>query len=134
MQINALAAYVGAADNKTIAMVYESETAMPAEGVKIVFDSFTMQTGKDGLAVSDNVLFTEDSSSIKNYAIRREGHPTYFATLGSSYYSSNYYYNYEDYYGYSDNFYSGDIQDLYWGYLFTDRDMYMPSDTVNTGA
>lgn len=131
VQINALAAYVGAADNKTIAMVYESETAQPMAGVQIVFDSFTLRTGKDGLAVSDNVIFTEDSSSIINYVIRREGHPSYFATLGSSYYSSNYYYNYEDYYGYSDNFYYGDINDLYWGYLFTDRDMYMPSDTVN---
>jgi hypothetical protein len=131
VQINALAVYVGAADNKTIAMVYESETAQPVEGVRIVFDSFTMQTGKDGLAISDNALFTEESASIKNYAIQREGHPTYFATVGSGYYSSNYYYDYSYYSGYSDGFYSGEINDLYWGYLFTDRDMYMPSDTVN---
>lgn len=131
IQVNALAAYVGAAENKTIAMLYESETATPVEGARIVFDGLTLQTGKDGFAVSDNALFTEDSFSIKNYAIQRDGHPSYFATLGSSYYSSNYYYDYEDYYGYSDNFSSANINDLYWGYLFTDRDMYMPSDTVN---
>ncbi|MBP7176417.1 MAG: Ig-like domain-containing protein [Thermoclostridium sp.] len=131
LQVNDLAVYVGAADNKTIAMIYESESASPVEGVKVVFDSFTMQTGKDGLAVSDNALFTEESSQVKNYAVQRQGHPSHFATMGGSYYSANYYYDYENYYGYANDFYYGDINDLYWGYLFTDRDMYMPSDTVN---
>ena len=130
VQINAMAVYVGSADNKTIAMIYESETATPIAGAQIAFDAFTMQTGKDGLAVSDKALLTEESFRIKNYAIHREGHPSYYATLGTSYYSSNYYYyEGEGYYG--SNFYAGEISDLYWGYLFTDRDMYMPSDTVN---
>jgi hypothetical protein len=130
MQINAVAAYVGSAENKTIAMVYESESALPVEGARVVFENFTMQTGPDGLAVSDNVLFKEDSFRMKNYTISREGHPSYYATVGSSYYSSGYYYDYEGYYGSADNFYSGNTN-LYWSYLFTDRDMYMPSDTVN---
>ncbi|NLO38689.1 MAG: hypothetical protein GX115_04335 [Ruminiclostridium sp.] len=130
VQINSLAVYVGAAENKTIGLVYESETALPVEGAKVVFDNFTLQTGKDGLAVSDNVVFTEDSFQTKNYAIQRQGHPSYFFTIGGSYYSSYYYY-YDSYYGISDNFRYDGIQDLYWGYLFTDRDMYMPSDTVN---
>lgn len=133
IQINELAVYIGAADNKTLAVVYKSETAEPVEGVQIVFDDFSMATDRDGFAVMEIPLFDEEGSRVKNYAIKREGHPGYYANIGESYYSSDYYYDYgyDDYYAYSDNFYAGNIGDLYWGYLFTDRDMYLPSDRIN---
>lgn len=130
IQVNGLAVYVGSLDNKTIAMVYESKTAMPVEGAQIIFENHTMTTGADGLAVSDYSLFDGESSRLKNYIIKRAGHPEYYAAIGESYYSSRYGYDYDSYYGYSDNFYLGKIKDQYWGYLFTDRDMYMPDDTV----
>jgi hypothetical protein len=60
IQVNAMAAYVGSADNKTIAMVYESESAAPVGGVQVIFDNFTIVTGQDGLAVSETPLFTEE--------------------------------------------------------------------------
>jgi hypothetical protein len=127
VQINSMAVYVGRAENKTIGFIYDSLTSNPIEGAEIVFDKFSIKTGNDGIAVSDDVLISEDSSHLKNYTIKRDGHPPFYSTLGKeyNYYSSNYYYNYYT------NFRTGNIQNKYWGYLFTDRDMYLPSDTLN---
>lgn len=127
VQINGMAVYVGTAVNKTIGFVYESETSSPVEGAEIVFDNFTMTTGQDGVASSDQVLFDNDGYQQKNYAVKREGHPTYFSTVGDSYYSNSYYYG-----DYGFDYYSiGGIRDDLWGYVFTDREMYLPSDTIN---
>ncbi len=129
LQINGMAAYVGAADNKTIALVYDSEQAKPVEGAEIKFDGFSLITRPDGLAVCDDAVFDEERSHTRNYEIIRQGHPVYYATIGGSYYS--YYYSDYDYYGYGYNDFSPKgIQDEYWGYLFTDRNLYMPNDTV----
>ena len=107
-----MAVYVGAAANKTLALVYDSEHGVPVENAEIVFDNFTMKTGQDGLAVSDKTLYDPELFSQTNYEIRREGHPSYFCTIGRS----------DGGYRTADN---------YLGYLFTDRYIYLPSDTVN---
>jgi len=132
IQINDMAVYVGAASNKTIGMVYDSQTSLPVKGAQIVFDSFSMTAGSDGVAVSEQTVFDEESSYAKNYAVRREGHPTYFSTFERRYSTYNYYYGYyDDEYYYYRGFATGDIQDNIWGYLFTDRDIYALSDTIN---
>ena len=130
VQINGMAVYIGSAENKTIGFIYDSLTSTPVEGAEIVFDKFSIKTGADGIAVSDDVLMEKDGSKYKNYTIIREGHPSYYYTIGKNRYNPYYYYS--DYgYNYYTNFWARDIQDKYWGYLYTDREMYLLSDTIN---
>ncbi|MDD4493205.1 MAG: Ig-like domain-containing protein, partial [Eubacteriales bacterium] len=112
IQVNSMAVYVGTSVNKTIAFIYDSESALPVEGAKVVFNDFTLQTGQDGLAVSNDVAFNGRGYHTKNYEIVRDGHPTYFSSVSGSNYQEN-------------------TRDKYWSYLFTDRAMYLPSDTIN---
>ena len=128
VQINSMAVYIGTAINKTIGFIYDSQTSTPVEGAEIVFDKFSMKTGADGIAVSDTLLIEKEGSTYKNYTIKREGHPSYYNIFGSFHYS------YYDKYGHPHDIGSswiGDIKFKYWGYLYTDRHMYLRSDTIN---
>jgi len=74
----------------------------------------------------------KNGSKFKNYTIIREGHPSYYYTIGRNRYDPYYNRNYIDNgYNYYTNFRARDIQDKYWGYLYTDREMYLLSDTIN---
>jgi hypothetical protein len=135
VQINSMAVYIGSAINKTIGFIYDSQTSSPVEGAEIVFDKLSMKTGTDGLAVSDTLLIEEEGSTYKNYTIKRKGHPSYYNVFGTSYYS--YYYSryykkeYPHYYYDFGSFQIKDFRFKYCGYLYTDRDMYLLSDTIN---
>ena len=135
VQINSMAVYIGSAINKTIGFIYDSQTSSPVEGAEIVFDKLSMKTGTDGLAVSDTLLIEEEGSTYKNYTIKRKGHPSYYNVFGTSYYS--YYYSryykkeYPHYYYDFGSFQIKDFRFKYCGYLYTDRHMYLRSDTIN---
>ncbi len=124
VQINGLAAYVGSAENKTIAFVYDSETATPVEGVEISFNNFSIQTGEDGLAVSENVLEKQNDLDHTHYVIKRPGHPNYYSNFETEY-------SFFNYYDYRYLCSANPINNQYWRYLYTDRDMYLPDDTIS---
>jgi alpha-2-macroglobulin len=121
LQINPASVYILAAKNKTLAWLNDSATGSPLDGAEVMLDNGTpVKSDKDGLAVlNDKLPETNDYQSFY-FLIKPQNSNPFVAQVGGSPnqpYSS--YYN------------NSGVVDDYWAYLYLDKGIYMPEDTVN---
>lgn len=120
LQVNNSAAYVLVSQNGTIVWVNDTTSSKPVQGARIEMEGKDpAETDKDGIAMIPGTAPELKQSRNFNIKVARQGKPTLLADVESGY---NYYYNASQ--G------SESLLNSYWNYLYTDRGMYMPNDTV----
>lgn len=126
LQINNASVYILAGTNQTLAWVNDSVSGKPIEGSVIKVDGQPLEarTNAEGIAVIDKPLVWPENARYAYIQVMREGKPSFWALVENN--GSYIPYQDYDYYG----FY-GDRQDDYWTYMYMDKGIYLPSDTVN---
>ena len=120
VQINDMATSVTVCTNKTLVWVNSTNTEKPVNGAKVEFiGSETAVTGDDGVAVIDKPL--NMTGNYYCFKVSSDSSPALYTFN----YNNNYYY---------DSSYDpskGSPHDKYWSYVYLDRGIYLPDDTVN---
>ncbi len=121
MQINPSSVYLLATIDKTLAWLNDSVSGNPLVGAEITLDNeTTVKTNKDGLAVLSSKLPEVKYHQNYYYMIKPASGIPFVAQMRNR--------SYEPYYGYYHN--SG-IINSYWTYIYLDKGIYMPEDTIN---
>lgn len=120
LQINPASVYILAAKNKTLAWLNDSATGSPLTGAEVLLDNGApVVSDKDGLAVlSDKLPETNDYQLHYSLIKPLKGNPFIAQIKGNLY---------QPYY----NYYNSGISDDYWSYIYLDKGIYMPEDTIN---
>jgi uncharacterized protein YfaS (alpha-2-macroglobulin family) len=118
LQINPASIYILAAKNGTLAWLNDSLTGSPLSGAEVLLDNGTpVKSDKDGLAVLDDKLPQDIDNQGFYFLIKPIKGIPFIAQIKNN--------PYMPYYG--DNYNSND----YWTYIYLDKGIYMPEDTVN---
>jgi hypothetical protein len=116
IQVNDTVAYISVGNNKTLVWVNSAVTGDPIEGAAVkVNGGEQVKTGNDGIALIQGRIPLPKDSDTYNFNIAVDNKPTFFAAVRSNNYSS----------GSEEN-----LSDIYWSYLYLDRGLYLPGDTV----
>ncbi len=121
LQVNPASVYLLATRDKTLAWLNDSVSGNPLSGAEVLFDGESgVRSDPNGLAVLSAKLPEVEFYQNYYYMIRpAEGNP-FVAQMKST--------SFEPYYNYA---YNSDIMDHYWTYLYLDKGMYLPEDTVH---
>jgi len=121
LQINKTSVYIMTTRNKALAWVNDSETGKPLAGARIRRSKGIKEavTGNDGIAVLDDILPSLSDVTYHHYIVEPSSGMTFIAQLGNNYYQPFYSYN------------SSETINNYWAYIYTDKGIYLPEDTVN---
>ncbi len=115
LQINPLSVYIMKTGSETLAWLNDSVTGSPVSGAEFIQDSGkSVKSDKDGIAVLD----VPNDDSYTFFRIKPTSGYVFVARTG---------YSYRPYYSY----YSNTTTDNYWSYIYLDKDMFLPEDTVN---
>lgn len=116
VQVNDAATYISVGNDKTLVWVNSATTGDPIEGAVIkVSGGEQAKTGKDGIAVIQGKIPLSGEDYTYNFSIAVDKKPTLFAVIRNTNYG----------YGNEEN-----LNDIYWSYLYLDRGLYLPGDTV----
>ncbi len=125
LQVNDTSVYILVGSNRTLAWVNDSSGGRPIESAELSADGYgTFKTGKDGIAALEEALPRPEDFRHFYFRVRVEGSPDFIARVDPGGYSP---YSYNNYY----NSYSNGSADDYWTYIYLDKGMYLPDDTVN---
>ncbi|MGE4282793.1 MAG: Ig-like domain-containing protein [Clostridia bacterium] len=115
VQVNDLSVYAMAGIQESLVWVNRSSTGTPVEGAIVSIDGIQpAKTNKDGIAVISEKVFKEPKDQKSFFKISEDKGPVLLAPLS--------YYSYQ---------YAGDKNaQKYWAYLYSDRDLYLPTDTI----
>ncbi|MCX8130500.1 MAG: Ig-like domain-containing protein [Clostridia bacterium] len=128
LQVNNASVYVSVLKDKTLAWVNNSATGSPIEGATVqVAGVQQVKTGNDGIAIIPGQLPLPVTGSHFFMKIVSGKSPAFIARI-NSYYDYDYRYYNSD--GYIEN-YNDSPNNSYWTYLYTDRGLYLPTDSVN---
>jgi hypothetical protein len=119
-QVSDIAVYASVTNSDTLVWVHDLKSGNPVEGAGVESaDGAKAATDKDGLATfGTGAFFALESGGRKSTFLRvRSGDFASIVPLDVAY-------------GDSDSYYNPASND-YWYYLYTDRSLYMPTDTVN---
>jgi len=120
LQINNTSVYIMTTEQKSIAWLNDSATGQPLEGAEFMMDGGKPVTADgSGMAVIDAPL-PDKEASCTFFLVRPKSGPVYVARVLNN--------TYQPYYDYNNN---TDITDTYWRYLYLDKDMFLPEDTIN---
>ncbi len=121
LQISKSSVYIMSTKDKTLAWVNDSETGNPLPGAKIRRSNSTAEavTNEEGIAVVNDLLPSLSDVTYHYYIVKPASGMTFIAPLGSNYYQPFYTYN------------SSETINNYWTYIYTDKGIYLPEDTVN---
>jgi len=121
LQISKSSVYIMTTKDKTLAWVNDSETGNPLKGAKIKRSKSTAEavTNQEGIAVLNDLLPSLSDETYHYYIVKPTSGMTFIAPLGGNYYQPFYTYN------------SADAINNYWTYIYTDKGIYLPEDTVN---
>ena len=123
LQISSSSVYILVGSNQTLAWINDTTTGQPIKDALFSFSGLNpVKTGEDGMAILDEALSKPVDSSHYYFKVKVEGRPDFIAQVGSSSYNdgySPYYYN------------SSGVIDNYWTYIYLDKGIYLPNDTVN---
>lgn len=121
IQVNDMLSYIMLSTGKALIWTNDSVTGEPISGVKVSGDRIS-DAITDVKGIAEAELMEEDNNpKYKFLTLSREGRPDFLAHLQDGEYLSYYYYGY----GYGD-----DLDTKYWSYLYLDRGMYLPTDTI----
>lgn len=119
LQINKTSVYIMTATNECLAWVNDTATKQPVSGAEFSLDTgVSAKTNGNGMAVLPVSLKGSDDDA-HFFIIKPTGGLPFVACVPSNIYSlwnSNY---------------NSDITDNYWTYIYLDKGMYLPQDTVN---
>lgn len=120
VQVNDSAVYIMYGEKESLAWVNDSISGKAIKGA--VFETEegkTAKTNSEGIAVIPYESSQEEFDQIY-FKVSSDDHPTYVAKLMNSFYR----YDYGYYYG-------TDANNKYWSYVYTDRELYLPSDKMS---
>lgn len=122
-QVNAAAVYLMVTQNKALAWVNDSVTGDPLKGAEVTInETNSSKTDETGMAILKNEIQETSDTSYSFFTIKPENMLTYVAQTNSN---SQYYYN-SRYFGSNT-----DAVDNYWSYMYLDKSIYLPTDTIN---
>ncbi len=129
IQVNNLVSYINVCKNKTLVWVNNAGTGKPVEGCLVAPENLPpVKTDGNGIAVITEKVPPGENQNNYYFKITSPGSPGLIAVVDGQ---PDYYY-YADYDDggtwYDSNTYNAN--NLYWNYLFFDRGLYMPTDTV----
>ncbi|NLD46264.1 MAG: hypothetical protein GX660_03560 [Clostridiaceae bacterium] len=118
IQINDTVAYFSILNSKALVWVNDTLSGNPVSGAKVEFQSSVSSvTGEDGVAVIDDEKISRAKEEYLCFKISRSNSPSLYTFC----YNNSYYYP-QDTEEFSYN--------NYWRYLYLDRGIYLPDDTV----
>ena len=118
MQVSDISSYISICKDKTLVWLNDSITGKPLEGASItVDDKHKAVSGRDGLAFIDGKVSIPEDIGYSIFKINAKDKPTFFAYITKT----NWYMGIEG---------EEPINDLYWTYMYLDRGLYLPNDTV----
>ncbi|HEX3028069.1 MAG TPA: Ig-like domain-containing protein, partial [Clostridia bacterium] len=116
MQVSDNVCYFMAGEKNSLAWINDSVTGKPVKGVSIEAEGLgTAETGKDGVAVIKGKIPDPQKGANYYFKASRENKPAFIAPLS--------------YYQYTDD--NDKPECKYWSYMYLDRGLYLPTDTVN---
>ena len=120
-QVNTASVYILTTTEKSLAWLNDSVTGNPLSGAEIKLDGGkSVEADQDGMAVLTDKLPRVSDVSNYYFLIRPTAGLSFVAQVRSN--------SYQPYYGY---YYNSDIVNQYWTYIYLDKGMYLPQDTVN---
>ncbi len=126
LQINDASVYMSVAKNKTIAWVNDSKSAGTVKSAKIEATGIkAANTDTDGIAVINEKIPQPANDGPYYFKVSCPGKPVFVVRMPSQELA-----NPVGQYSYY-NYYNSSLSNNYWNYLYLDRGMYLPTDTVN---
>lgn len=119
-------AYAVMDSDQLLIFVIDSITKKPATGCTVEINGTNIgSTNNEGILLA-NIPNGFDSNTDYYLNITDSANETFVIALTKSYYEyyNDYYYAYFDYYSY------GEQTKDYWDFLYTDREVYLPTDTI----
>ena len=121
MQINNTSVYIMTASNKCLAWLNDGDTGRPISGALFRHESgVSAVSDSNGVAVFDAPRKTVDTAY--DFFVIESGSKLPFVACVSDY-SAIYYWN--------SDYSEPNVLDNYWAYMYLDRSVYLPQDTVN---
>jgi uncharacterized protein YfaS (alpha-2-macroglobulin family) len=115
LQVNPLSVYIMKTSKETLAWLNDSVTGSPVSEAEFELDGGkSVKSDKDGMALLD----VPNDTSYAFFRVKPVSGSEFIARTG---------YSYMPYYSY----YSSATTDNYWSYIYLDKDMFLPEDTVN---
>lgn len=118
LQINDAAVYVMFGEKESLAWVNDTITGQAIAGATFKAENNkSAVTNNEGIALIKDKIVTDDEYEQVFFRISFDNRPTYIAKMDN-------YYLYDYYYGNQQN-------SDYWSYIYLDRGIYLPTDTIN---
>lgn len=118
LQVNKASVYIMTTEDKSLLWLNDAASGQPIAGASFIYEGVKKQTDSEGIAILDADLANDDASTHYFMIEPESGLPFIAAVPRSIYYS---------WYWDSDP----SIIDNYWTYMYLDRSVYSPTDTVN---
>lgn len=113
LQVNTTSAYIMKTKEKTLAWLNDSVTGKPLSGAEFISDGgISVKSDQNGMAVLPE---PDTGGNVSYFLIKPASGLTYVARVAKNIY---------DYFG-------PNTSDDYWTYLYIDKDMFLPNDTIN---
>ncbi|MCL5411573.1 MAG: Ig-like domain-containing protein [Patescibacteria group bacterium] len=125
LQITDVASYLSTSNTKTLFWVNDVSTKKPVSGARIelIDGNLTQTTNDSGTAFFETPKELLDSDTRRYFKVTSPGGKTAVVPVAAS---DQYYYGY--YSGYLNH--KTNVSDQYWIYLYFDRPLYLPTDSV----
>ncbi|KNY28115.1 Ig-like domain-containing alpha-2-macroglobulin family protein [Pseudobacteroides cellulosolvens] len=118
LQVSDISTYISVCRDKTLVWLNDSITGKPLGDVTVSSDENQKAiSGDDGLAFIDGKINIPEDTGYRIFKINNKNKPTFFAYVTKT----NWYMNKDG---------EQPVNDLYWTYMYLDRGMYLPNDTV----
>ncbi len=122
LQINNTSVYIMTTEQQSIAWINDSVTGQPLEGAEFMLDGGKpVKSDQSGMAVIKEPLPTTEANCTF-FLVRPATGPVFVARVLNNIYQPYYDYNFRN---------GSDTRDNYWTYLYLDKDMFLPEDTIN---
>lgn len=128
LQVSSLVSYINIAKNKILVWVNNSGSGQPVEGCEISVENLPpVKTDKYGIGIINKNIPLKEDQQYCFVKITSPTNPVFYAVVNCDPYS----YNYSGSTDFWDSRQSYNATNLYWTYMYFDRGLYMPVDTVN---
>ena len=120
VQINKTSVYIMTTNDKYLAWLNDTVTGQPISGASVIYDDgSSASTDSNGLAVLD--AHGDPGDAPMHFFMIKTGSSLPFAACVPNYTSTVTWYSYH----------GNDVTNNYWTYMYLDRGMYLPQDTIN---
>lgn len=127
LQVNDSSVYISVIKDQSLVWVNSSETGSPITGATVEVEGLeAAKTGDDGVALITKPIPVPKTGNHYYFKVSMKNKPVF---VGLAEVSRNY--SNDDYSnGLYQYYYNNEIQNSYWTYMYLDRGIYLPGDTV----